>query len=446
MVGAVLLAAFAFFWGIREFASFDTYQRTLLFLGVWVSKVAFSDFHAILSAAQCYRLGFDVFVVNPCDFAGRVHIYSPLWLKLIPSGLDTTDTWWTGAALAILFLLSLAWLCPARSRQEFWLFLILCCSSAVLFATVRANNDTIVFMLMLTAGKVFPSQKFRPIGYGAVLLAAALKFYPFAAFAVLVADRPRRALAIGGLAVGAAVIFVLLWHREIAVAAEHFPAGYLSDKFSARNLVGTLPVLFPQRFGFVEPHVAAATSVLILLAVLAAAGLAIGLGRKGIRLFLGLEETVLFLGGGAMIVACFFVGHNIHYRAILLLLTVPLLLAWTRDDLPAVRLTGWIGIGLVAFAVFENFLRTSIFSAVGAVNGPVHRTRIAFWAFEELMWWALAISLTSALFLIAWDSPTGMEARRIARSGVAVFAKLRSVRSLNESDRIERLDARKPKM
>jgi glycosyl transferase family 87 len=423
IVGAVLLAAFAFLWGIREFVSFDAYQRALLFLGVWVSKMPFSDFHAILSAAECHRLGVDVYVTNPCDFAGRVHIYSPLWLKLVPGSLGTVDTWWTGAIVAILFLLSLTWLCPARSRQELCVFLALCCSSAVLFAAVRANNDIIVFMLILIAGKVFSAQNLRPIGYVAIGLAAALKFYPLAAFAMLAGDRLRRALLVGALAVAGAVGFALLWGREVAVAARNFPVRYLSDQFSARNLIGSLPEVSPQRFGFLEPHVGALTAPLILLAIGAAVALAIRLRSKGARLLLDLEDTALFLGGGAMIVGCFLIGHNIHYRAILLLLTVPLLLAWTRDDTPLVRLTGWTGVGLVAFAVFQSFLRARVFGAVDAVGGSVYRTVKVYWVLEEVVWWTLAIGLMSAMFLIVWDSPTRIEAWSMLRPWLGIVTK-----------------------
>ena len=422
-VGAVLFGAFALFWAVREFGSFDAYQRLLIFLGVWVSKMPFSDFHAILSAAECHRRGFDVYVVNPCDFAARVHIYSPLWLLLVPPSLGTADTWWTGAMLASLFLLSLAWLCPARSLTEFCVFLVLCCSSAVLFAAVRANNDIIVFMLVLLAGKLYSAPTYRPVSYGAILLAAALKFYPFTALAMLATERLRRALAVGMLATGAVFGFVLLWGGEVSKAARNFPAHYLSDAFSARNLIGSLPVLWPQRFAFLEPYVGALTLGLILLAILAAVVLAAILHLRGARLFFGLEDTVLFLGGGAMIVACFFIGHNIHYRAIFLLLTVPLLLAWTRQETPLVRLMGWTGIGLAAFALFQSFLRFHLFSAVNAFDGPIYRIRILFWALEEGVWWTLVTGLMTAILLIVWDLRAGVEARSLIQSTVDEFTK-----------------------
>jgi hypothetical protein len=93
-----------------------------------------------------------------------------------------------------------------------------------------------------------------------------------------------------------------------------------------------------------------------------------------------------------------------------------------------VRLSGWIGLGLVAFAVFENSLRMDLVSAVRALHGPDYQTAVAFWALEELVWWSLVTGLMGAMLLIVWDSPTGVWARHLALSRLAVFSMPRSVR------------------
>jgi hypothetical protein len=410
IVGAILLAAFALLVGMREFKWIHEYELVLHFLGVdAVTQMPFVDFHGVLSAAECSRRGVDVYISNPCDIFGRVHMYSPLWLTLIPSSLGTADTWWAGAAVAITFLLSLAWLCPARTWQEFLIFLALCCSSAVVFATERANIDIVVFILTLIAGKTFASQTYRPASYSAIFLAAALKFYPFAALSAVTADRTRQALLIGALGVLAAIGFEIVWHREIALAIEHFPVRYDldSDMFSARDLVEGPVEYFPNLLSFIKPHARALTFFLILLSIIAAASAAILLQARSICLVREPEETVWFLCGGAMIVFCFFVGHNIHYRAILLLLTVPLLFAWTRTNGPTVRLIGWAGISLVAFAVFENILRMNSVSVIARYYHHYYRATFLFWLLEQAVWWALVTGLTMAIFLLAWDLPTG---------------------------------------
>jgi hypothetical protein len=164
---------------------------------------------------------------------------------------------------------------------------------------------------------------------------------------------------------------------------------------------------------------------MILLSVVAAARSAILLKRQHVRLVRGLEETVLFLCGSAMIVFCFFAGHNTHYRAIHLLLTVPLLFTWTRANSPKVRLIGWTGISLVAFAVFENFLHLHIFDLGDAIGYP-YPPLLAFWILDQLAWWALATGLMMAAFLIASDLPIGIWLRafgtRILYAGSNVSA------------------------
>src|SRR5271169_4466887 len=41
-------------------------------------RFPFLDIHAVLAAVQCQRAGIDVYLYNPCDALGRLHVYSPL--------------------------------------------------------------------------------------------------------------------------------------------------------------------------------------------------------------------------------------------------------------------------------------------------------------------------------------------------------------------------------
>jgi hypothetical protein len=236
-------------------------------------------------------------------------------------------------------------------------------------------------------------------------------------------------LVLGGLAAALAVGLAFLWRKEIAVAASHFPVEYFEKHtyFSARNLVGTLFTLYPERFPFLGPHSRLVTGALAVAAMLAALGAALLLRRKGVRLFLGLEETALYLAGATVIIGCFFAGHSHHYRAVLLLLTVPLLFACIRDASSTTRWTGWIGLLLVAFALFENFLRLNIVDAISVTEAWqwVYRVRLMFWAIAQVMWWSLIVGLMGGVFLIAWDSPMGVWVRRAARAGASTFAAAR---------------------
>ena len=44
--------------------------------GVPRIQFPFFDNHAIIAAADCNAFGYNVFLENPCDALGRVHVYS----------------------------------------------------------------------------------------------------------------------------------------------------------------------------------------------------------------------------------------------------------------------------------------------------------------------------------------------------------------------------------
>ena len=75
-------------------------------------RTPFLDMHAVTSAVECHRLGFDVYVQNPCDVFGRVHGYSPLWLWLAVLPITTAWDNALGLGLVLLFLVALAFLPP----------------------------------------------------------------------------------------------------------------------------------------------------------------------------------------------------------------------------------------------------------------------------------------------------------------------------------------------
>src|SRR5579864_490329 len=81
-VAALLVfAALAMLW---RWGPHPLYFNILKQFGFEPFRFPFLDIHAILAAAQCQRLGIDVYLSNPCDALGRVHVYSPLWLTLVP--------------------------------------------------------------------------------------------------------------------------------------------------------------------------------------------------------------------------------------------------------------------------------------------------------------------------------------------------------------------------
>src|SRR5579885_3185677 len=148
-------------------------------LGVEPGTSPFLDTAAILAAVECHGRAIDIYQLNPCDPLGRPHVYSPLWLTLLPSSLGTSDTLWVGGALALAFVFSLAWLLQPRDVTEATILGFAVFSPMVLYAVERANNDLLIFCLVVCAGAMQGLRR-RPrlCSYAVILVAALLKYYP----------------------------------------------------------------------------------------------------------------------------------------------------------------------------------------------------------------------------------------------------------------------------
>ncbi len=235
-VAALLLfAALAMLW---RWGPHTAYFAALTLFGFEPFRFPFLDIHAVLAAAQCQRLGIDVYLSNPCDALGRVHVYSPLWLAITPSFLDTNSTAAAGLGLDLMFILSLGVILRPATRGEVLILMFIALSPMTIYALERANCDLVVFLLVV--GGCALGQARRPWRFGAsalYLFAGLLKYYPLVLLALLLRERRREAL----IGVGLAAVIVLglagFDRAELVKALANIPPlSYFADSFSARNL------------------------------------------------------------------------------------------------------------------------------------------------------------------------------------------------------------------
>src|SRR5262245_38114554 len=177
-------------WAIGLLAIWLLYAMVVARMGAWhyigvpgMSRL-FADWHAVLSAADCHKLGLDVFVENPCDYWFRKHVYGSLWLQLGNLGLGTRDVPWSGLVINAVFMaLAVAVINPSN-RSEVFIGAAILLSPAIMLTIERANNDLIIFsFVILTAWLVASRYRCGQIGgLLLTLLLAFLKFYPAALF------------------------------------------------------------------------------------------------------------------------------------------------------------------------------------------------------------------------------------------------------------------------
>src|ERR1700733_16240821 len=149
---AIAPALFAVLSGPHGAGEESLFRSVREALGIGPYDFPSLDIHGELSAVQCWRLGVDVYVTNPCDALGRLFDYSPLLLWGAAFGLGTSDTGAAGLIIDGLFLLSLVALPVPRGRPGMALMLLGALSTMVVFVLQRANIDPLIFALAALAG------------------------------------------------------------------------------------------------------------------------------------------------------------------------------------------------------------------------------------------------------------------------------------------------------
>jgi Glycosyltransferase family 87 len=381
-----LLCTFGFFALL-----WTTGQRTIAedivrFFGVKPAPFPFFDTHAVLAAAECQQRGVDVYVVNPCDAWGRLHVYSPLWLTLIPGAIGTPATPWVGAALDLLVILALPFLLRPRTTNELAIFAAAALSPVMLYALERANNDLVVFLLVLAAAllQTAATRGWRFCSYGVLIGAALLKYYPAVLLVLAGRERRRDAVLIAFVSVAAAALFAYAYAEVLGRALANIPhLPYFTASFSAKNLPFGLAVEM-----FRLPAIAA----LVIYAAMCAVAL-VWLRRAAAALDAAdldwaSDDARLAAIGAIVIVGCFFAGQNDYYRCVFFLFTLPALTRWRRQTTPAGSAVHQLLTRLltaIVFLMWSEFFHRAPIGLFGDRAG--FYPAMLFWLLREFVWW-----------------------------------------------------------
>ncbi len=180
-IPAAVLCLYAIMAGLWLSGAHSLYFGALRLLGVEPFAFPFLDTHAVLAAAECARQGIEVYLANPCDALGRPHAYSPVWLSIVPGALGVRATGWVGAGLDLLFLLSLVAVLRPRTAKELLILGLAAVSPMTVYALERANNDLVVFLLVIFGAIVYTMpRRHRLFSYCPFVAAGLLKYYPLA--------------------------------------------------------------------------------------------------------------------------------------------------------------------------------------------------------------------------------------------------------------------------
>ncbi|MGH6989832.1 MAG: hypothetical protein ACREE3_08030 [Stellaceae bacterium] len=405
--GIVALALFATLY----LADRQLYFAILTGWGIEPFRFPFLDTHAVLSALECTRRGFDTYLYNPCDVLTRAFVYSPMILS-VAAFLPVTVAWdnWVGLVVAAIFFLGVASLPAPRGARAWTMMALAGFSTMSVYALERGNIDIVIFALVVLAGHLMVRGRVaRAVGYGAILFGACLKYYPIIALIATLKESPRRFFVVVAASIAILALFVVHYRHGLAEAFNLVPYGsFFTDLFGAVNLpFGLAHLLSPVRTEFsgggafldVFPWL-----ILVVMFVTAVRQATVFAGSLPSLSALPPAEAVFLVLGATIIVGCFFAGQNVDYRGIYFLLVLPGLLRLSRDQ--TCRRAAVMILFLMWGEMFFEVLRDLTFANSEAMH-LLKIARVVFWFVRELIWWRVIAVLGGVVLGFVAQSEMG---------------------------------------
>lgn len=414
-IAALVFLAFAVLYQTRP----EVYEAVLDAWAVPIGEIPFIDWHAVLSAIQCHRLGEDVLAANSCDLIGRPHVYSPFWLAL-PIPADTSHTMAWGIGLTGGLLLALATLPLPRTPRAVAVLLAAVLSPSVVMAIERANNDMATLLGAVVAGHLLARGAAARLGaYGLLVLAALLKYYPAVALVLAAREAPRRFLAVAAASLAAAVALGLAfadrWAESTRLLAWVLRFGLYT--FSLRNPIEYAAIGHPELHA--QPLNGLLLAGLLCAFAVLVAGWHVRLRREGLRLRLDRPADALLAVSGLIVAGCFVTGSSLPYRAVLLLPTLPALLHWAgaHPDAAARRTAQAITATLLLLLWLPLLHHAAMPLAQGgggiAVAAKLWQSMAI--ALKEVGWWLATSFFVAVTVPVALEAPLWRSLQHVAR-------------------------------
>ena len=371
-------------------AAFAFYPRLFFAIGVNHYDAWFLDTFALLASNDAVSRGLDPYAPNPLDYFHRPHVYSHWWLHLRDLGLTRADVMWLGLTLAGAFLAAALWrLRPQSLRQLLWYAVVLC-SSPVLLALDRGNNDLAIFVLLTPVVPCLLSGRpaWRLAAPFLVTAAAMLKYYPAAAALVLLAVPDARELRSRLV-----LTLLLLLFAGLSVAGDLVGFGALAPQ--PEGLLSFGATSFFNDLGWTGW----APKLLCAMAGLAAA--AYFWWRHPLQDWepppAQRSDWLYFILGAALLTGCFFTSPNFGYRLIFTVWLAPLLWGLARDaESPArLRRLARSTVGLLLIVLWWGPLASAILYRLIGIASHATVMSLANWFFlaEQPLDWAFFLCL-----------------------------------------------------
>jgi len=395
IIGAVsFVVSFVPWWGL---AGGNPDLGVLIYRGLKVPQgiIQFWDLSLVMQSVDCARWGFDIYAENNGCLADP-SIYAPgmVWLRFVPFDLFSEAN---VAVLGVIMMVisSLVLVSLARSSRGIGriVLLIAAVGGPWLLLLERGNIDAVILWVAVVSALLiarFGFEEFSGSGWWVLwpwVVAAMLiwivgtwKYYPFAlGLMLLPALRIRRGwVVVAGFAVASAGYVLATWSNF------QFSSQSNSNMIDFGDFVvlGRIPV---------AARMLDYGDVLFFALALIALAWGVFVSRGAIRVdrfpHKNIPFAMLAAGGSALYLASVLIaGFGYGYKAVFLLLTIPLLSRWVGSPTRVIAASSLL---IIIFVAVESFVvwNTVLATTVGVV--------------------AASFALGAALFLLLAAAPVG---------------------------------------
>ena len=298
------------------------------FWGVRNMMTRFPDLHILLSAIDGHHSGIDVMRENPLCIFEIPHVYSRAWFNLHFLGFSDSNRLLIGISILIAFAGCTAYLVQGHALKS----LLFLCSSALLLAIERCNNDIFIFILLFFAGYLATRKGNLSIFACHLILifATSLKYYPIA-FSIIFVFRGN-SLASNFKHIAFQITFFFTWilyiRGDLIVQSSNIPDPGFAWSFGIHSFISLVNKSLNTN--------TISSSILILFSSVAFIYLATKFYIKGrwqnATLPNNLQHLNFLAGGTSVLLFCYIVKTNFDYRMLFFIFCIPALLNIKVED------------------------------------------------------------------------------------------------------------------
>lgn len=383
MLGYILL--------LIALVSYLGYDKGLMVMDIPSMVPLFSDLHVITASYETIIDGGDPYLQNDADPWGRPYNYPRIWLALGYLGLNSTNLFFFGAVMAIIYVGLTFKLFSGLSKKEGLYASLLLFSPSSALAIERGNIDLVIYILLTLSIFIYKGDSIKNSAkvFLLIFLASALKLYPIFAVFVFLKEKKNVFFKIFiSMNVLFLLYFIVSW-SDLEFIFKNTPN---APAASYGVVILPMHVLFAFFEGGQEavPRfrlIGLLIGNFILLLVMLGIYIKVKNVKYTFELFKCTEDKklVFFYLGVGIFVGSFALGNNWDYRLIFLFFTVPQLLYWFKHQIE-LRTVVFSCLGLILALVQWNFFSYERLTRIMVIN--------------ELCTWVL-VGLLIYLFLLS---------------------------------------------